>query len=152
MKASKYMPKIRGKFEVIGSNSQAMVEFMERLGIADALGKDNAEICIVTQATDNNDFSGRTVVYPCVKGFDKSLVNADRIFTYAVENNSADYVAKNVRDRDGFKTFELLSLNGIGRVYVNDLSEASPSFALALAAALMAVGLTMKEAIEVLSD
>lgn len=151
MTPNKNLPQLKGKIAVAGSGSENMKLYVKSLDMEYILSDGKADVLIVTQEGFIPKNSFDTVVYPYYKGFDKTALNVKKLVTYAVENNSADVVAKNIRDRDGFKTFELLAPDGIGRVYVSADIDDAPKLALALACGLMASGVQTMDAINAVS-
>ena len=72
--------------------------------------------------------------------------------TYAVDENGADVVGKNVRFKSDFTAFELLSGSGIGRVYIDGTKKNYPKYALALACGIMLSGIDFKTAVDIVSN
>lgn len=151
MRLSEALPQLKGKVTVVGKNSRDMILYINSLGLSEILSEEAADVVIVTEEGFIPDSIGKKVVYPYYRGFNKSSVKADKILTCAVENNSADVVAKNVRERDGFTTFELLAPDGIGRVYVSSENKELPKYALALACGLILAGTSTMDAIAMIS-
>lgn len=136
---------------VLGDESKKFVLFVKALGLEYILTDSLMQTAVVTDSSAGTDFSGMKVSYPYVDGLNKKSIKCDEILTYAVENNGADVVAKNVRIYNDSTSFELLTSDGIGRVYVDSTERNVPKYTLALACALLLSGLKTSDAIELVS-
>lgn len=145
------MPQLSAKITVLGNGRDEFVKFVTDIGMKGILSADTAEVAVVMEEGLAVTGYGK-VVYPYCEGYENSVIGAERMLTYAVENNNADVVAKNIREREGFATFELLAEDGIGRVYVDGDIEKVPKQALALACGLMLSGVPTREAISSVSS
>ena len=128
------------KICVAGSESRSFVSFAENLGMKNVLSE-RADVVVVTDRKFVPDLSNKKVAFPYFEGFKKSEIECKRIMTYAVEKNEADVVGKNVRFTDDFTAFELLTEDGIGRIYLNSRERNAPRYAIALACGLMLSGI-----------
>jgi UDP-N-acetylmuramate-alanine ligase len=72
--------------------------------------------------------------------------------TYSVGNDSADFTARNVREKDGVTTFEIVGVGVIGRVRLADCNEKCVKSALAAAAAAVACGNPFAEVLKALNS
>lgn len=152
MLPSKDLPQLYGKLTVQGKDSQRLVSFIRSLGKSNILSVDTARVIICTEKCEISNCDDYAVAFPYYKGFDKTTINCKQILTYAIDDNGADVVAKNIRKRDSFVTFELLAPNGIGRVCVGDTDEDTPRYALALACGLILAGLSLTDTIAFISQ
>lgn len=151
MTSIKQIPQLKSKIQVVGKYKSEFINFVKRLGLESILSDCDAEVTVVTESGILPEKYGK-LVYPYCKECDTAVFSGKEVLTYAVEDNGADVVAKNVTDRDGFVTFELLSSDGIGRVYVEGEIERMPIMALALACGLMLAGMPAKDAIAMISS
>lgn len=152
MRLKRNLPQLKGKVKIVGKNSSDMISYIESLGISEILSNEAADVIIVAEEGFVPNIGGKKMVCPYYEKLDKSQIKAEKILTCAVENNSADVVAKNIRKRDDFTTFELLAPDGIGRVYVGSENKNLPKYALSLACGLMLAGAPTTDAIAMVSE
>lgn len=145
MQITKPLPQLTGTIKIVGKCSRDMTAYIESLGLGGILGGDSVVIAVDEEFS--SDLSGEKLVCPFGRKFDRGKFNFQQILTYAVEDNGADLIAKNIRERDDFTSFELLAPNGIGRVYVDSSNQRLPYFALALAGGLIFCGISVDTAI-----
>ena len=140
------------QFYILWSEKNEFLLFVKTIGISDDIQYEQSQFVIVTDKTETIDFAEKFVAFPYYKGFDKSEINCKKIMTYAVDENSADVVGKNVRYKSDFTAFELLSSGGIGRVYIDGAEKNYPKYALALACGIMLSGIDFKTAVDIVSN
>ena len=140
------------KFNILGSHKEEFLSFAETIGIPNDIQYEQSRFVIVTDKTKTINFAEKLVAFPYYKGFDKSEINCKKIMTYAVDENSADVVGKNVRYKSDFTAFELLTGSGIGRVYIDGTEKNYPKYALALACGIMLSGIDFKTAVDIVSN
>lgn len=150
MTSIKQIPQLKTKIQVVGKYKSEFVDFVKSLGLESILSDCEAGVTVVTEAGMLPEKYSR-LAYPYCKDCKTDFFKGKKVLTYAVEDNGADVVAKNVTDREGFVTFELLSSDGIGRVYAEGDIEKIPIMALALACGLMLAGVPAKDAIAMIS-
>lgn len=142
------------KFNVLGSEKDQFNLFARTIGIKDNIISDISSFVIITDKTAeyDSDFDGKFVAFPYYNGFDKSEIKCKKIMTYAIDANGADVVGKNVRYKSDVTAFELLSIDGIGRVYINSTEKNYPKYALALACGIMLSGIDFRTAVDIVSS
>lgn len=150
MNPLKKKPQLKARIKVVGRDSDELVDFVKKLGMESILSDSSADVVVATEEGVIPENCGR-LAYPYHKICDRAALRGKVTLSYAIEDNSADVVAKNIRDRDGFITFELLSADGIGRVYIDGDMEKTPKLALAIACGLMLAGVSAGDAIEMVS-
>ena len=140
------------KFNILGTEKIEFLLFLRTIGISNEIMSEQSSFIIVTDGVQINNCAEKFVAFPYYKGFDKSKINCKKIMTYAVDENGADIVGKNVRFKSDFTAFELLSNNGIGRVYIDGTEKNYPKYALALACGIMLAGIDFKTAVDIVSN
>ncbi len=137
----------------LGKGSRELTDLAKKLGLGELFEKKTADVVVITDEASlekyASDCAGKSAAVPYEETTSGSLKPAKKILTYAVEDNRADVIAKNVRNKDEFISFELLAPMGIGRVYTaaND----KPRLILALACGLMLAGASVRDAIALVS-
>ena len=97
MLPSKDLPQLYGKLTVQGKDSQKLISFIRSLGKSSILSDDTAKVVICTEKCGVSNCDDYAVAIPYYKGFDKTKTNCEQILTYAIDDNGADVVAKNIR-------------------------------------------------------
>lgn len=142
------------KFNIVGNERNEFISYTRTIGITDNIQSDSSDYIIITdeKLSLEVNFDGKYVVIPYNKNFDKTKINCKKLMTYAVEENGADAVAKNVRFKSDFTAFELLSDYGIGRVYIDGTEKNYPKYALAFACGIMLSGIGFRTAVDIVSS
>lgn len=140
------------KFNILGTEKEEFLLFLKTIGIPDNIMSEQSSFLIATDRIQTQDFAEKFVAFPYYKGFDKSKINCKKIMTYAIDENGADVVGKNVRYKSDFTAFELLSDSGIGRVYIDGTEKNYPKYALAFACGIMLSGIDLKTAVDIVSN
>ncbi len=144
------IPQLRGNIAVLGSSAEELCDFIQKRGLEYIIGS-SASVAVVAGGNPQpKSFDAAAVPYD--RNFGKALSGIKKCMTYAVDDNGADVVAKNVRISAGFVSFELLSPDGIGRIYIKGNNKAVAKQALALACGLMLAGLPAEKVIALVSD
>ncbi len=152
MTHGKDLPQLCGSITVRGAESKHLISFIRGLGKSCILSADTASVVIYTEKCAVLNGEHYAIAYPYYKGFNKSAINCKKILTYAVEDDNADIVAKNVTLRNGFATFELLTPSGMGRVFVKESEKDEVRFMSAFACGLMLTGMPLAEIIALVSQ
>lgn len=139
-----------GKICVVGGESRNFVSFVKKLGMSDILS-DVADVVVLTDGKCLDNMRWKKAAFPYFRGFEKTGIICGEVLTYAVEENEADVVVKNVRFTDDFTAFELLAKDGIGRIYLNDTGREAPRYAIALACGLILLGMPFRDVLKTLS-
>ena len=140
------------KFNILGTEKDEFILFLKTIGISEEIMSEQSQFLIVTDKIQLSDCAEKLIAFPYYKGFDKSKINCKKIMTYSIDENGADVVGKNVRFKSDFTAFELLSNNGIGRVYIDGTEKNYPKYALAFACGIMLSGVDFKTAVEIVSN
>lgn len=144
------IPQLRRSIAVLGSSAEELCGFIQNRGLEYIIGSDAGAAVIAGENPQPEGFDSAAVPYGRYSG--KDLSGIKKCMTYALDDNGADVVAKNVRISSGFVSFELLSPDGIGRIYIKGNDKAAANQALALACGLMLVGLPAEKVIALVSD
>lgn len=101
-------------------------------------------------AEDGSDIAGRLVV--CPVEFKSKAAAAQRCVTYSAKDNSADIVAINLQRHTGYVSFELMSAEHMGRVFIDNSKGIDAEAVLMAAAVMYAMGAPLKNVISVINS
>lgn len=104
---------------------------------------------ILTTSENSRQITGYMVV--CPMGLELSGVPAGCV-TYSAEDNSADIVAINVQKHTGYVSFELMSAEHMGRVFIDNSKHIEVESVLMAAAVMYAAGNPLKNVISVINS
>ena len=79
------------------------------------------------------------------------LLLSIRVFTYSLNNNNADAVLINIQNHTDSKSFEILTNEGMGRVFINNKNSAPVEDVLICAAVFLALGMELQQVLDVLN-
>lgn len=113
------------------------------------LQPDNAPCEILTASDNNTEVTGYIAV--CPAGLELSGAPAGCV-TYSAKDNSADIVAINVQKHTGYVSFELMSAEHMGRVFIDNSKNINADSVLAAAAVMYASGVPLKDVISVINS
>ena len=106
--------------------------------------------CEIFDASENNkEVTGHMVV--CPVGLKLSGTPAGCV-TYSAKDNSADIVAINVQKHTGYISFELMSAEHMGRVFIDDSKHIEVDSVLMAAAVMYAAGVPLKNVISAINS
>lgn len=104
---------------------------------------------ILTTSENNREVTGRMVV--CPVGLKLSGTPAGCV-TYSAKDNSADIVAINVQKHTGYVSFELMSAEHMGRVFIDNSKNIDVDSVLMAASVMYAAGVPLKNVISVINS
>lgn len=110
----------------------------------------NYPLCDILITSDRNkDVTGKKVVCPA----DITLSGSpEGIVTYSADDNSADIVAVNLQKHTGYISFELMSSEHMGRVFIDNSKNISVSDVLVVASVMYAAGVPLKNIISAVNS
>ena len=113
--------------------------FLEKSGFSP-----DESVFVVTDKEQSCERGSQVYVVP----YDYRGETFGKTFTYSLNNNNADAVLINIQNHTDSKSFEILTNEGMGRVFINNKNSAPVEDVLICAAVFLALGMELQQVLD----